>query len=245
MIPWYFAVIDVLIAVGVAFAVWTIFATQASRGFRVGLGLFLGAWVVLVLATAVPPVSLLSRSGFLINPLIPVLNIASAVLVILFAVVSPTARRALASVSLPAIHGVQVFRLAGFTFILLLAQGRLPANFALPAGLGDMFIGVTALPIAYALARGVTGSRALAITWNVLGVIDLVIAVGTGTGLMVHQPPAGAMGAFPEILIPAFAVPVAMILHVLSLSRLVALSAVSSARHPSATPIHRPGSLAN
>ena len=33
-------------------------------------------------------------------------------------------------------------------------------------------------------------------------------------------PPAAAMGAFPMLLVPAFAVPVSMLLHVLCLVRL-------------------------
>lgn len=38
----------------------------------------------------------------------------------------------------------QVWRITGFTFPLLEARSVLPAIFALPAGYGDMFIGVTA-----------------------------------------------------------------------------------------------------
>src|SRR5260370_19761524 len=38
----------------------------------------------------------------------------------------------------------QVWRMIGFTFVLLEARGALPAIFALPAGYGDMFIAVTA-----------------------------------------------------------------------------------------------------
>ena len=40
---------------------------------------------------------------------------------------------------------VHVWRVEGVEFLILMAMGRLPAQFALPAGLGDMAIGITAL----------------------------------------------------------------------------------------------------
>ena len=61
-----------------------------------------------------------------------------------------------------------------------------------------------------------------------LGLLDLVVAVGMGSGLLVpllapslgSAPPAAAMGALPMILVPAFAVPVSVLLHLLALGRL-------------------------
>jgi hypothetical protein len=222
VIPWYFAVIDVALSVGIVIVLWTLFSAVASRGFRASLALFLGVWLVAALVTAVSPPAFLSRRQFLINPMIPIFGVVPAVIVILAFVFSPTVRRALASVSLPALHAIQVYRLAGLTFIALLAQGQLPAHFALPAGWGDTVIGATAIPIAYALARGVPASRPLAIAWNVLGLVDLFTAVGAGTGILLHVPPAAALGLFPTILVPTLGVPVAVILHVICLSRLPA-----------------------
>ena len=80
-----------------------------------------------------------------------------------------------------------------------------------------------------ALARGVRGARPAGIAWNVLGLLDLVVAVGMGTALLApllapelgRVPPVPAMGVFPLILVPAFAVPVSVLLHVLALARLL------------------------
>jgi hypothetical protein len=238
VVPWYFAAIDVALSAGIVIAIWAIFSSDASRRFRASLALFLGIWFLAALVTAVSPPAFLSKRQFLINPMIPLFGIVPAVIVIVSFVFSPAVRRALASVSLPALHGIQVYRLAGFTFIALLAQGQLPAHFALPAGWGDIFIGATALPIAYALARAVPGSRTLAITWNVLGLVDLFTAVGMGTGILLHVPPAAALGMFPTILVPTLGVPMAVILHVICLSRL-------PAGHPSTAPTRRPASLAS
>ena len=53
----------------------------------------------------------------------------------------------------------QIFRVVGVTFLIVLALGKLPAVFALPAGLGDIAIGVEAVFVARNLRRGVAGRR--------------------------------------------------------------------------------------
>lgn len=113
--------------------------------------------------------------------------------------------------------------------MILFAQGQLPARFALPAGWGDIAIGITAPLVALALTRRLLGAIPLAFSWNVLGLLDLVVAFGMGTGhlapLLVPElgdrvPPAAAMGIFPLILVPTFAVPVSVLLHLVALGRL-------------------------
>lgn len=103
---------------------------------------------------------------------------------------------------------------------------RLPAHFALPAGWGDILVGLTAPLVALGLARGIRGGRTLAISWNVFGLLDLAVAVGMGTGFLApllapdlgpRVPPALAMGVFPMILVPLFAVPMSVLLHLLAL----------------------------
>jgi len=71
------------------------------------------------------------------------------------------------------------------------------------------------------------GSRRTAIAWNGLGLIDFTIAVGIGMlsspgplQLIVPDPPNVQLGTFPTVMIPAFAVPSSILLHVLSLRQL-------------------------
>jgi hypothetical protein len=73
------------------------------------------------------------------------------------------------------------------------------------------------------------GAIPLAFSWNVLGLLDPVVAVGMGTGFLVplfvpelgdRVPPAAAMGTFPLILVPTFTVPMSVLLHLLALGRL-------------------------
>jgi hypothetical protein len=136
-------------------------------------------------------------------------------------------------------HLLQVWRILGVLFIALMVRGELPAHFALPAGWGDIFIGLTAPWVAYALARQARGARALAVSWNAFGMLDLVVAVGTGTGVLVslltpgpRVPAAAAMGMFPLFLVPAFAVPMSGLFHVFAFSALRREARV----HPYLTP---------
>lgn len=89
-----------------------------------------------------------------------------------------------------------------------------------------MIIGVTAPWIVAALMRrrGFAASVTFA-GWNVFGILDLVIAVGMGAfdSLFLADfagPSAPApMSHLPLVLVPAFFVPIFVILHVAALSQ--------------------------
>jgi hypothetical protein len=63
----------------------------------------------------------------------------------------------------------QYFRVEGVAFLLVLALGKLPAVFALPAGLGDIAIGIEAIYVARSIRHGVVGRRA--VWFNILRVV--------------------------------------------------------------------------
>lgn len=237
-VPWYLTLVILATNLAIAVSVWLIFASAARRSglapeierrVRAGIALFFGAWLGLVLMLAPAPASLLTRDPFYLTPLIPLFATLGPALALVALGASPSLRRVMAAASLPAMIGVQVYRTVGLVFLILLALGQAPAHFALPAGWGDIAIGVAALFVALALARGVRGARALAIGWNLVGLLDLVVAVGMGTGFLApllapslgaRVPPVAVMGAFPMFLVPAFAVPVSVLLHLLALGRL-------------------------
>jgi hypothetical protein len=122
--------------------------------------------------------------------------------------------------------GLQVYRGLGSGFLASWIIGTLAGRFAVPAGVGDMLVGILALPVALLLHRGVRGARGLAAGWNVLGILDLVNAVTLGVLT------AAAPVAYPLVLIPAFAVPLSLLLHAVSLRQLrrLALGADDVAR---------------
>jgi hypothetical protein len=127
----------------------------------------------------------------------------------------------------PWLVGLQVYRIFGSAFLVAWAQGNLAGTFALPAGIGDVAVGLLALPVAAYLHSGARGGRAAAVAWNVLGILDLVNAVTIGTlstpgplQLIVPDPPNLLLGTYPTVMVPAFAVPSSILLHALSLRQL-------------------------
>jgi hypothetical protein len=123
--------------------------------------------------------------------------------------------------------GLQVYRVLGGIFLVGWARGVTPALFALPAGIGDVTTGLLALPVAYYLASRSGGAVRGAIAWNIFGLLDFTIAVGIGLAtapgplqLIVPSIPNTGVGLYPAVLIPAFAVPSSILLHVLSLRQL-------------------------
>lgn len=114
----------------------------------------------------------------------------------------------------------QGWRIVGFTFLLLEARGILPAIFALPAGYGDMAIGMTATFAAWKLAN--PARRNSFIAWQLLGITDLITAVSLGTTarlLSPHGPSMEAMTVLPLSLVPTFLVPLFFIFHVICIAQ--------------------------
>lgn len=179
----------------------------------------------LVAAFALIRAGAYQQQGTAANPAIAVTFVAVAALTLLAARI-PIAARLLADPGTPARLALpQTFRIAGGVFLIVLGLGQLPAIFAIPAGLGDVAIGVAAPFVARRLSRG--GARPAAVWFNVLGIVDLVVAVGIGylaglgpTNLLHVTPTIQAVSMLPLALIPTTAVPLAVVLHVVSLHRL-------------------------
>ena len=115
---------------------------------------------------------------------------------------------------------VHSWRIAGFTFLVLYAAGILPGVFALPAGWGDIAIGATAPLAALKLAN--FSRRRSFIFWQILGIFDLVLAVTLGTAARLISPhgvPTQVMTVLPMSLIPTFAVPLLIMLHLICIAQ--------------------------
>jgi hypothetical protein len=166
---------------------------------------------------------------------------AGGVLVVaLVAPALPPVASALRTAGAPArLTWPHVLRVVGVVFILMLALGRLPAIFALPAGLGDVAVGLAAPGIARRLARG---DRRGARLFHALGLLDLVVAVTIGSlaalgpGRVLNVSPATVeVSLLPLALVPITAVPLAMALHVAALVRLRVRRQRIPAQVPAAT----------
>jgi hypothetical protein len=191
-------------------------------GIRLAVAAALTVWFSLVLSFG-------AAGAFVGPPGTPPLPIAigvAAPLILFFASLrfSQSFREFVLSLDLRLIAGIQAWRWAGLGFLSLCAYKVLPAVFALPAGLGDMAIGVTAPWIILALIRqpGFAASGTF-IRWNILGILDLLIAVSIGTVSAFFATGApgeistAPMATLPLLLIPAFLVPLFLMLHTAAL----------------------------
>ena len=106
-------------------------------------------------------------------------------------------------------------------------NGRLPWQFALPAGIGDVTTGIVAVVVAARLARNAIGAYRATYAWCLFGIADLVVAITMGAmtspgraHLLAFDAPNLLVTAYPLVMIPTFAVPLALMLHGLVLLRL-------------------------
>jgi len=166
---------------------------------------------------------------------------APIVLFALWFAASSQFRRFTQSLDPRALTYLQSWRIAGFMFIALQIYGILPALFASPAGYGDMLIGVTAPLVALKLAN--PDRRRVFILWQLLGIADLVTAVGLGvTASFIHPqgPPMLAMTVLPLSLIPTFLVPLFLIFHVICIANAQRLSEREFLRAGASDPVRLP-----
>lgn len=200
-------------------------AVSGTASGRMRAAVILAAWFAVVVALgATGALNLRTELG------VPALGVAVvlpiAVLCFAFLGIAPV-RAAVSAMPLPALIAVHVLRILGVLFLLLHAKQLLPAPFAPVAGWGDIFVGVTAGPVAWIAARAGGRGRGLVLAWNIIGFLDLVAAVGLGASsapgplrLFTEPPGSSIMTTLPWIIVPCFLVPSLVALHVAIFYRL-------------------------
>ena len=140
---------------------------------------------------------------------------------------SESIARLVSAIPLPWLVAAQVYRVAGGIFLVLWADGRLPWQFALPAGIGDVMTGIVAVVVAALSAQNAFGARRATYAWCLFGIADLVVAITMGAmtspgrpHLLAFEAPNLLVTAYPLVMVPTVAVPLALMLHGLVLWRL-------------------------
>jgi hypothetical protein len=131
----------------------------------------------------------------------------------------PSLRAWLETIDLRSLVLLHVSRLVGFYFLFLLQRDELPRAFALPGGLGEIVVGVMALPVVFAPLDDQGRQRAIRI-WNVVGLIDILLVVFTITRLNLTLPwQLRPLTELPLSLYPTFLMPLLITTHVILLQR--------------------------
>ena len=227
----------------IAFLVWGLFMfyahrsaleTDARRRFAIASGASLLGW--LVLAFALGSGGVFQATPSRVFPMVA-LGIALPILAGTFLLSRSSAlNTVIAVIPLPWLAGVQLYRVLGLNFLVLYALGRLPGEFAIPAGAGDVVVGLAAPVVGYLFYKGYRWSCLVVLSWNIVGILDLVVAVATGFlsspgpfQALALENPNMLITAFPLVLVPVFAVPLSILLHLVTLKRLKA--ALGTASH--------------
>lgn len=216
----------------------TDFRLNARLAVWFTIALSLSLWTALVWALALRGVFRVSPGTDQAPPWLPVAIFAPVLLGI--GILTRSQRMAALLDAIPPswLIGLQVYRILGGLFLVSWARGAIPGAFALPAGIGDVAVGLLALPVALRVSARTPSALETGIRWNLLGLTDFTIAVAMGVmtspgpgQVFAFSHPNVQLGTFPTVMIPALTVPTSIILHALSLWQLKRL-----ARRSAATP---------
>jgi hypothetical protein len=210
------------VVVGMCYVMWAARTTPATARAAILAGTALAVWAVTV--------SVLGLRGAFVQPDSASIPPIGIVLLMAFVamVVAFRASATLRSLFTNQQHLIRlnVWRLEGAVFLLLMLDGQIPALWALPAGIGDVAVGALGFRVAGGLAT--PSGRRTAVAFHLLGLADLAVAVGLGITtnpgpLHIFQtvPTAALLTHFPLVLVPTFLVPLAFALHVISLTQLL------------------------
>lgn len=111
-------------------------------------------------------------------------------------------------------------RFVGIYFLILYAQGKLPYEFAIPAGYGDIVVAALATGLLF-IPQSSPSFRGSVLAWNVIGLADIIIVVFIAAKLGMQSPESmHALTELPLSLLPTFLVPLIIATHLLIFLRI-------------------------
>lgn len=161
---------------------------------------------------------------------LPVAIVLMTVAVIRLSYRAPALRAWIDQLSLRVLILVHVTRIAGVGLLVLHLRGSLDGDFATPIGLGELAIGIMAIPVALAPLGTSQRQRALTI-WTIAGITELALAVALAQRVASADPDfLRALATPPCVAIPLFAIPLFAASHLELLLRSRRLNATNP--HP-------------
>jgi len=206
-------------------------AAPIRRSLLARIGALLGTWFVAVTAAA--------ASGAWLDPEFPraVGYIVPALVLSLVLWRAGWLQAAVQSLSPAAIPWLQTLRIGGgLSLFAAWASGLAPWSWVVTAGTGDILVGLGAAGVALLLGTRTSWSRTTAQVWNVFGLVDIAHTLVRGLlgapgpqQRFFDTPPNLVPAVFPFIYLPAFIVPLTILLHILSLQQLARLGPARAA----------------
>lgn len=189
------------------------------------LGLVLGIWYALAswmgeLDLLMPPETIAG------TPYILFFLFGGTALLVLLGRVTPAGRAVTDAADQKVLIGFQIPRVMGFVFLVGWATGDISWQFALPAGVGDIWAGIAGWQAYKALERGQDNARALVWRANIIGLLDFLVAILTGVmtsegfAHVLATDSPNIINQYPLVLFPAFFVPIFLAAHVFSIAKL-------------------------
>lgn len=218
----------------------TISTLSITRLQRLGVALAVGVWIGLASASASSGLLMVAKpfpyiGAFVMFPLIATAAIAAS---------SPAARAALIGLPMPLLIGLNIARLLGALFLFLAAEGRLGGPFPYSAGWGDIVVGALAVPALWLASRPVPQAPGFLAAWNILGALDLIVAVFLGVTSGPESPlPLFAVGnsavqTLPWSFIPTVLVPFYLIVHAILFVQIRRMGHVGTSERWMAQTVH-------
>lgn len=155
--------------------------------------------------------------------ILPATVLSLTLLTTLLVLGTPSGRAWASQLSLARLAWLQAWRvIPGAAFLILYARGELPWLFAVPGGVGDVLIGISAPVAAWAATRPGRAARAGYVLWSVLGLVDLA-GVVRAAYVCTRADPASMhlLRELPLGLLPTFLVPLTFAAHFVTFYRLI------------------------
>ena len=180
--------------------------------------------VLIALTVWIAAAVVIGASGFtakLTPPVPQVILLGLVLLLFIFLAITPGFRRWIMSVDPRALLLIHMSRFVGIYFLMLYAEGRLPYDFAVPGGWGDIIVASGAVALAaFCPIEGRRG-KIFYFIWNTAGLVDILFVVATAASLAMANPESMSdLLKLPLWLLPSFLVPVIIFTHLIIFVRL-------------------------
>ena len=197
-----------------------------SRRAAVGAGIVLGGWSG---AALVATFSAALNDAIRSIPSLPVALSLGCIVALLLLGFAPAFRRSFDNIPMPSLLAFFYWRaIFGGLLLAAYAAGRLPADFGIPVGIGDMVVTMLAILVLLPKSVGSQIPRGPIWLWNAIGLLDLLFAMFLAATVL--RPWAIQQGLPTNFGLLNFGVPLFIAIHLHIFGRIWRESKIASSR---------------